>query len=334
MRAAWARAARAGSVLVVAAAAWQPSPAAALRYCDAATPLSAVQQDRLLRFAALIKSELEDSGQPVALVARSGLDLRRFGQRYSHAGISLQASSNAPWSVRQLYYACDERRPKIFDQGLPGFLLGSDDPGIGFVTLLLLPASAAAAIESVALDNPRSLQLLGSSYSANAYPFSPLHQNCNQWVMELLALAWSDEATGANRATAGSGANEANEANGANRSELQAPGTEARQRAQRWLRDQGYAPTVFDVGSRPLMWLAQAVPWLHEDDHPREDLAQALYRVSMPASIEAFVMARFPASTRLEFCHAQGRAVLRRGGAPLPDDCLPADGDRVVRLDD
>ena len=35
-----------------------------------------------------------------------------------------------------------------------------------------------------------ALALLGREYSANAYPFSPRYQNCNQWVAELLATAW------------------------------------------------------------------------------------------------------------------------------------------------
>jgi len=73
---------------------------AAMRFCDRAAPMSAQQQDRLLSFAALIKRELDGSGESVALIARSGTDLSRFGLRYLHAGVSLKASDNAPWSVR------------------------------------------------------------------------------------------------------------------------------------------------------------------------------------------------------------------------------------------
>src|SRR5262245_10514393 len=79
-----------------------------VRYCDQPQPLSARQQDRLLQFAAVARRELEASGHGVALVARSGIDLSRFGVRYSHAGVSLKANANAPWSVRQLYFSCDE----------------------------------------------------------------------------------------------------------------------------------------------------------------------------------------------------------------------------------
>jgi hypothetical protein len=173
-----------------AAALWATAaPAAALRYCDRPAEASPAEQDRLLRVGALIKAELEASGQRVALIARSGLDLRRFGVRYSHAGVSLQASPNTPWSVRQLYYACDERRPRLFDQGLAGFLLGVDDPALGYISIVLLPAADSAALERAALDNARALSLLGGTYSANAHPWSLRYQNCNQWLAELLALA-------------------------------------------------------------------------------------------------------------------------------------------------
>jgi hypothetical protein len=52
-----------------------------LRLCDRAATMSASQQDRLLRFAALMKKELDALGESVALIARSGMDLSRFGLR-------------------------------------------------------------------------------------------------------------------------------------------------------------------------------------------------------------------------------------------------------------
>ena len=55
-----------------------PCQAGQFRYCDPPTELDATQQDTLLRFGAVIKSTLESTGQRLALVARSGLDLSRF----------------------------------------------------------------------------------------------------------------------------------------------------------------------------------------------------------------------------------------------------------------
>ena len=279
--------------------------AGSMRYCDQPAPLSADQKDQLFRFGSLIKTALEESGQSVALIARSGLDLSRFDVRYSHAGLSLKAGLNTPWSVRQLYYACDERRPRIFDQGIAGFLLGLNDPAVGYVSIVLLPQVEAAAVERAVLDNRQALQLLATTYSANAYPFSASYQNCNQWVMELLAAAWGSLDDAQN----------------------------LRARAQRWMKDNGYRPSVFEVGWRPLMWFSTFIPWLHDDDHPPEDLDQNLFQVSMPASIEAFVRSTVPGATRIEFCHTDRRVVMHRGWDAIAEGCRPADEDTVIALD-
>ena len=291
--------------------------AGTLRACDPADTLDAAQKDKLFRFGAVIKAELDKSGQRVALVARSGLDLARFGIRYSHAGFSLQASPDVPWAVRQLYYACDEQQPRIFDQGMLAFVLGMNEADIGYVSVLLLPEPEAAEIERAVLDKRLALQLLGATYSANAYPFSLQYQNCNQWVVEVLAAARGR----LREADAPEGSLRANDSGS------------LRSRAQTWLQGQGYEPSVIDVGWRPLMWATAFVPWLHNDDHPAEDQARKRYRVSMPAAIEGFMQAQLPAATRLEFCHNTRHVVVRRGGAPIAEGCVPGEADTVIPLD-
>lgn len=277
--------------------------AEALRLCESAVEQSAAQQDKVLRLAAVVKAELAHAPGGVALISRSGVDLARFGVRHSHAGLALAASPNAPWSVRQLYYACDEARPRLFDQGMAGFLLGADATAPIFVAVVLLPGDAAASLERSARDDALALQLLGAAYSANAYPFSERYQNCNQWVAEMLAASWG--ASGATRA-----------------------------QAQAWLREQGYAPSVFDARAEPLLWLGAAfVPLLHADDHPQEDLARRRYRVSMPASVEALVRERVPGARRIEFCRTERHIVVRAGWDPIDAGCAAREGDRVVALD-
>ena len=276
-----------------------------MRFCDRAASMSAQQQDRLLRFAGLVKRELEASGEKLALVARSGLDLGRFGVRYSHAGLSLKASDNAPWSVRQLYYACDERRPRLYDQGLAGFLFGTDDPTIGYVSIVLPGGPDAAALEAAALDTPRARRLLAATYSANAYPFSLRYQNCNQWVAELIATAWG--ALGDTQ--------------------------DLRARAQGWLAGQGYEAPAVELDSHWLMMAAPFVPLVHLDDHPQEDLGALRMRTSLPTALEAFVRARLPGARRIEMCHDGAKAVIRHGWEPVSQGCRPQAGDRVVDLD-
>ena len=276
-----------------------------LHHCAPPPALDAVQQDRLFRFAALVRDELQASGQRLALIARAGLDLQRFGQRYSHAGISLQASPNTPWSVRQLYFDCDVGQPALFDQGLPGFVLGGADPASGHLVLWLLPEAAARSLEATALDRRQARRLLGGRYSANAYAFSTSYQNCNQWVVELLAQAWGG---------------------------LPAQAAQPRAQAQQWLQQAGYVPTRITVAN-PLVTVAAALmPWLHTDDHPIDALQRQQFDISMPASIEAFVHQRLPDARRIEFCHDQHQMVVHQGWVPLAPGCQAAAGDRVITL--
>jgi len=271
-----------------------------LRLCTRATDPGPRALGRVLTLAERVRDELERSGRRVALVSRSGLDLGRIHHRYSHAGFSVRASADGPWSVRQLYYACEPGQAQIFDQGLGGFLAGVDDPELGYLSVVLLPPGEEAALEAALLDAARSLEVLGERYSPNAHAYATRYQNCNQWAVELIAAA------------GGAG-----------------PGRAA---AQAWLRQAGYQPSRIEL---PL-WaidLTRLMPWLHHDDHPAEDRQAGLMQVSLPASLEAFVRQRWPQAERLEFCHAGAQAVLHRGWTPVAEGCRPGPGDEVFSLE-
>ena len=277
--------------------------ASSARFCDRSQELSAAEQDRLLRFAAVLRDELAASDESVALVSRSGLDLSRFHIRYSHGAIAWRSEAGV-WSARQLYYACDERRPRIYDQGLAGFALGTDDPRLGYLSIVRMPPQAVLALQPALLDTQRALHLLAAQYSANAYAYSLRYQNCNQWLIEMLAAGWGG---------------------------LQ-DGEDLRDRAQAWLRNEDYAPQPVLVGSRFWMLAAYFVPLLHLDDHPDEDRAALQLHISLPSTIEEFVRARFPQSERIELCHDEKQVVVHRGWTPIAEGCKPADGDRVISL--
>ena len=115
-----------------------------------------------------MKAELDQSGAQMALVSRSGLALQRLDQRYSHAGVSLKASDNTPWSVRQLYYACDEQRPRLFDQGMSGFVMGANDPDEGYLSIVLLPRCGRRADRARRARRPRRRS------SCSATPTAPM----------------------------------------------------------------------------------------------------------------------------------------------------------------
>ncbi|MBU6258912.1 MAG: DUF2145 domain-containing protein [Burkholderiales bacterium] len=276
-----------------------------LRECEPPRPLTLAQRDRLLQFVAAIKAELDATQAPAALIARTGIDLDRWGLRYSHGGVALGAGADTRWAVRQLYYACGEGRPRIYDQGLSAFVFGTDDPRLAYVSVVLPPPAAAAQLARAALDKALVLALLGPRYSADAYAWSVEYQNCNQWLAELLAGAWGT---------------------------IELDG-DARAQAQGWLGAEHYQPTTFRLGWRPLAWAGTMIPWLHTDDHPAADRDALRYRVSMPASIEAFVHGLWPQAQRIEFCHDATQVVVHRGWDAIAPGCRPAPGDRVLPFD-
>ncbi len=284
-----------------------PAHAGALRLCDDTDRLDATQRDRILRLAALVRTTLDAADAAVAIVARAGLALDRFGEAYSHAGFALRDGPGGRWAVRQLYFDCQAGRPGLFDQGLSAFLLGAEQPDGNRLSVVLLPPSTAEDLRAAVGDDPRALRLLHPHYAANAYAWSVAYQNCNQWVVEMLAEAWS-----------GGSVTHAD--------------ADPRRLAQAWLRQAGYEPAVLDVGSPWLMAAGLFVPWLRRDDHPPEDLEALRFRVTMPSSIERFVRQRIQGARRLEFCRLGERVVVRDGWTPLPPGCAAGPDDRDIPL--
>ena len=280
-----------------------PAQASVAAVCRATPPLSAAEQDRLLRLTAVLRQELAATPSQAVLISRSGLDLSRFGIRYSHAAIAWR-NERGDWSARQLYYDCDEGRPRLYDQGLAGFVLGMDNPRQSYLSIVPLPEPAALAVRDALLDAPRALRLLAARYSANAYAYGLDYQNCNQWVMELLAAAWGGLTDGG----------------------------DLRARAQAWLRSAGYAPEPIRVDSHALMFAAGFVPLLHLRDHPEEDRFALRLQVSLPSTIEAFVHQRLPEAGRTELCLGEHGVVVHAGWRPVQEGCRPGDGDRVLPL--
>jgi len=293
------RLARAGAAALLfgaAGAAWAGLPT----FCERPRAITAAEQDRVLRFAGAVKEELERSGQGVALIARAGVDLERFGLLYSHAGVALRDNPGSRWGVRQLYYACEESRPRLFDQGISGFALGAEAPSHGHVSLLFLPDEQGAQLEKAALHRPLALALLAGQYSANAYAFGTRYQNCNGWVAELLAGAWG--------------------------------GAGSRTEAQAWLRARDYAAGPVRIPSHMLMFAGQFVPLVHLDDHPIEDIHALALQVSVPDAIERFVRRQLPQARHVELCHDTRQIVVRRDGPPLGAECRANLSDEIITL--
>ena len=276
----------------------------AARFCDRPQVQDARQQDRILRFAAVVRQELEASGEEIALISRSGIDLREprhpvLAQRLDHQG-RRRCSLVGTAALLRL-----RRRPAATVRpGVAGFLFNGDEPAVGYVSIVLLPHEPALALRRAALDRQRALRLLAGRYSANAYPFSTRYQNCNQWVVEMMAAAWGELADG----------------------------DDLRERAQAWLAASGYSPAPVDLDSHPLKFAATFMPLVHLDDHPADARYGLAFQVSLPTDIEIFVRQRMPQARRIELCHDESRVVIREGWRPIAEGCRPEDGDRVIPL--
>lgn len=274
------------------------------RFCDETQTFDASAQSRMLRLAALIRSTVEASGQEIAVISRSGIDLERLGITFTHSGVLLAQGAKLPWSVRQLYYACEQARPYLYDQGLAAFLFGADNPIGTRISVVMLPARASQPLMKTALEHQTIMALLANTYTANAYPFNTAYQNCNQWVIELMASAWG---------------------------QLQA-GDDLRAHAQAWLQAQGYSPKPVVLDSYFIKFAATLSPMIKLDDHPETDRNGLQFRLSLPRGIEAFVKAQWPASSRVEFCQQEDRVIVRSGWQTLDEQCSPGVQDQQLLL--
>ncbi|MFG6447779.1 DUF2145 domain-containing protein [Roseateles sp. BYS180W] len=307
MRAAWA--CKAAAMLAAALLGGPGAQAASLQFCDTSTALSPAALDEVLALSVQVQAQLEARGARAAVVARDGLGLQRWGQRYSHAGVVWQDGPAGAWTVRQLYYACGEGHARLFDQGLGAFISGSRGGAVRFLRLLLLPVSAEAALHAHATDARSAHAWLHPHYSANAHAFGTRFQNCNQWLAELMAAAWGGPFPVSAEAGAAQG---------------------DRAAAQAWLQREGYTATRIHAG--PLLLAAAFSPWLHLADHPAADRASGQLQVVLPQDLMDWAAQRHPGSRQLEFCRNARELWLREDGPPLPADCQPAPDARTWRL--
>lgn len=158
-----------------------------------------------------------DEMQPkVALIARIGSDVSEYGLRYTHLGLVSREAPGQPWRMTHLLNDCGTATSALWHEGLGNFFL---DDMFSFDSLIMVPDAKTQDALWALLHNPAALEQMHSrSYSAVAYPFSTLHQNSNQWVLELLAQAQGGKVIN------------------------------SRERAQAWLKANGYQPSTLKIG--------------------------------------------------------------------------------------
>jgi hypothetical protein len=226
---------------VLAVACLAAGAAQAGRSCQDEPP-SAVNVERAMNLAAATARALDASGAQVVVVARAGQDLARYGLRYSHLGLAYREAAPregvpGAWRVAHKLNQCGSDKAALYRQGLGEFFL--DDLFEYQAAVVVLAPALQAKLLPVLRDNEQLARLHTPAYNMVAYPWATRYQQSNQWAIETLASA-------------------------------QEPAAQSRERAQAWLKLQGYEPTTLRLGALTRLGARATAANVAFDDHPNE----------------------------------------------------------------
>ena len=222
------------SALMTAALALATTAAHAGRSCENKPPKADAIQ-RSMALALHTAQKLDQSGAQVVALARIGQNLSEYGVRYSHFGLAYR--DNGRWRVVHKLNQCGTAHAAVYRQGLGEFFL---DDLYEYEAAVVIPTpEIQARLLPVLRDNARLAQLNTPSYSMVAYPWAQTYQQSNQWALETFAMA-------------------------------QEPAAVSRERAQAWLKLQGYTPTTLHIGPLKRMGGRMTAANIAFDDHPNE----------------------------------------------------------------
>jgi hypothetical protein len=177
---------------------------------------------------------LDASGQKVAIIARRGQQLDKYGLSFSHAGFAMKTADG--WTVVHALNICGSATEKLFTQGLADFY--ADDLVSKEIAVAIPEAWLQDRLAQVLASKDEVFRMYQATYSAVAYPFSTKYQNSNGWLLETYARAASDVVL------------------------------PSRDEAQAWLKVAGYKPSVIDVGPLSRLGGRMFKANVFFDDHP------------------------------------------------------------------
>lgn len=190
--------------------------------------------------AAIALSAALDKADPqVALIARVGQDLSKYGLRYSHLGFVIKDVAAGEWRVMHLLNACGTADSAIWKEGLANFFL---DDLFSYESLMMIPsAQAQRKILAKLSDRAQYMALFTPHYNMLAYPYATKYENSNQWVLELLTKAYAENID-----------------------------IDSREKSQQWLQLMGYQPTTLSLGPMARLGGRMFRANVAFDDHPNE----------------------------------------------------------------
>ncbi len=253
--------------IVCASLAMLPGAAHAGRSCEERAPSATVVQ-QALGLAHEAQQKLAASGAQVALIARSGQNLSRYGVRYSHAGFVWRDHPKGAWRVVHELNHCGTASSEIYDEGLGNFFL---DDLWKMRAVILIPNEATQHRLAAIFSSRTHLAFHEARYNMVGYPFSTRYQNSNQWALEVIAAADAQDAV-----------------------------VRSREQAQQWLKFAGYQPTELKLDAITRLGARVTKANIAFDDHPGELRWADRIRTATVDSVLAFIEKRDPAATRIE----------------------------------
>jgi hypothetical protein len=204
------------------------------RSCET-RPLAPESIRRGMQLAERTAGQLDRSGAQVVVLARRGQNLDEYHLRYSHLGLAYR--DGTVWRVAHKLNECGSARASVYRQGLGEFFL---DDLYEYEAAMVVPTpEAQARLLPMLKENGRLAQLNTPAYSMVAYPWAATYQQSNQWAIETFAMA-------------------------------QDPAAQTRERAQAWLRLQGYQPTTLHITAFKRLGARVGSANIAFDDHPND----------------------------------------------------------------
>ncbi len=244
-----------------------PGVAQAGRSCDERAP-SATAVQQALTLAHDGQQKLTASGAQVALIARAGQNLSRYGVRYSHMGFVWRDHPKGAWRVMHELNQCGTASSEIYDEGLGNFFL---DDLWKMQAVILIPNETTQQRLVAIFESHGHLALHDGHYNMVAYPFSTRYQNSNQWALEVIAAAEARDTV-----------------------------VSSRGQAQQWLKFAGYQPTELRLDAMTRLGARVTKANIAFDDHPGELRWADRIRTVTVDSVFAFIANRDPNAVRIE----------------------------------
>ncbi|MEN5209937.1 DUF2145 domain-containing protein [Stenotrophomonas terrae] len=200
-------------------------------------------------------------GVDVAIAARGGQDLSKYGLRHSHLAFLVRNDSGS-WDVVHLLNRCKTDNSDLYREGLVNLVGESSittDLRVGIPT-----PEVRAALKTLLSGDARNARALHEPrYSMLAYPGSTDYQNSNQWILEVTAAAMAQAAG--------------------------EPTLADRSSALAWLKQKSYTPTRMHIGIGKRLGARFFADNVAVTDHPASERISGNYSVVTVESVFDFL---------------------------------------------